>query len=206
MAIRTKSFHARITNTLRNDFGFTEIRPEHLLIYTQMHMMKLGQIIFHMNWSVIRTASATGFLTSDNPVSVALLPMPEAPDFNCSILDPRATLTMPLATNACLVAEWRDPPAPLLTIKGDDPLIATINLMRIASAHDNIFASEQSILPKPSDTEAVRLAHPYPSVMLDRDVELFPPHGVRIPDVFGITRQLMFEMLDADLPTDPIQR
>lgn len=49
MVIRTKAFHARLTETLRQDFGLMEVLSDHLHPHALMHMMKLGQIIFEMN-------------------------------------------------------------------------------------------------------------------------------------------------------------
>ncbi len=205
MIIRTKAFQARLTETLRRHFGLTVVRPEHLHAHALMHMMKLGQIISHMSWSVIRTSGDARFLTSDDPVSIALFRLSGLPDSNCSILDKGATLTLPLAMNACLVAEWRDPPAVFQVLEADHPLIGMLNQKCVASAHENIFAPEQSLLPKPDNTAALRLAHPRPSLLHRDDVELLPPHGLRLPGVFDWMVQLMFEMRDTDLPTEPIR-
>lgn len=205
MIIRTKSFHAQLTKTLSRDFGFAEVRPEHLHSYALMHMMKLGQIIFHMHWSVIRTPNSARFLSSDNPVSIALLRLSDATDFNCSILDQNATLTLPLAMNACLVAEWREPPVPFPELEVDHPLIAVLNLKRIASGHENIFAPEQSALPKPDDAMALRFAHPQPSSLHRNDIQILPPQELKIPDVFDVMEQLIERMSEAGLQIEPIQ-
>lgn len=131
--------------------------------------------------------------------------MPGLPDPNCSILDKRATLTLPLATNACLVAEWQEPPAAFLTLEADHLLIGTMNLERVASAHANIFALELSIFPKPDEAAALRLAHPQPSRLHRDDVELLPPQELRMPGIVDLMEQLIERMREGGLPTEPIR-
>jgi hypothetical protein len=204
MFIRTKEFHARLAETLRNDFKIKIVSPEHLHIYAIMHMIKLGPIIFNMNWSVIITSGRVPFLTSDNPVSISLNQQYKLTDSNCSILDKRATLSLPLTKNACLIAEWLLPPAPFLHLEEGHPLIGAINSERIASAHSNIFAPEISLLPQASDTAALRLARPRPVSLHPDDVSLLPPEAFRLPGLFDITEQLLKVMREGGFPIEPV--
>jgi hypothetical protein len=65
-------------------------------------------ILFDMTWTVMRAQAPRYFITSDNPLVHEVPPAHYHPLYGGSLVHKHVEVTMPLSTDACLLATWKE--------------------------------------------------------------------------------------------------
>jgi hypothetical protein len=201
MIIRTKSFRDTMPAILSNGFGIKEVALNHLQLYPLLYMIKLGQIITHMKWHIVKAGLDELFITSDNPVAIGQWLTPDHMQFGGALLDPKAFLTFPVTRDLCFVADWQGKDCDYLPPL--DGFVTLANRKRMSFAYDHLFSHAPELI---DIAEVTRVRSELPAIVapLGTELSLVPPDTFALPELRPITENLFQGLREAGLPTKPL--